>query len=73
MKQDFIEALDEIRDNKEAARELGSRNRELLKYLDDTYELETGTAKAWVDKKIKEEQDKDRTEDVHEVELLLQD
>lgn len=73
MRNDFTDAFREIRDNKEKAKQLNSRNSELLKYLDETYGLEKGTAKAYITKKLAEENGKDRSVDVAEVETLLED
>lgn len=71
MKKDFFDLFREFCDNKEVARQKNERNREILKYLDETYGLEKGTAKAYFAKKLAEEKGADRTEEVAEVEQLL--
>lgn len=73
MRQDFFDVLREFRENKERTRQLNERNREMMKYLDETYGLEKGTSKAYIQKKLAEENGKDRSEDVAEVETLLND
>jgi hypothetical protein len=73
MRQDFFDVLREFRDNKERTRQLNERNREMMKYLDETYGLEKGAAKAYIQKKLAEENGKDRSEDVAEIETLLND
>lgn len=73
MREDFQDLFREFRNNKDQVKELNRRNSEITKYLDENYQLEKGTAKAYFAKKMKEEEDKDRTEDVLELESLLRD
>ena len=71
IKEEFQDLFREFRNNKDQVSDLNRRNNDIVKYLDNQYRLPKGTAKAYFAKKMKEEEDKDRTEDVLELESLL--
>lgn len=72
MNEDFNEAFKRFRNNKDEVKELNADNTEICKRLDEHYELRKGTARAYFMKRIKIEEGKDYTEDIHELQTKLE-
>lgn len=66
-KEEFSEAFKAFRENKDDIKALNESNRDLCKSLDDKYQLEKGTTKAWMARQLKIEEGKDLTESVLEL------